>query len=123
MPSAPAAASDVPSTTDGPSTRRPTPTWRKARAQAAAKSAPKASRGGDAILRVNTYDAVYAHVTVAGQSIDVPGTDKFKLAAGTYNVKLVNKYLKITRTCPVKLESGKVRTLRVSIEEGGCEVY
>ncbi|NVB77622.1 MAG: protein kinase [Kofleriaceae bacterium] len=131
VPSTEVAATDAP-TTDAPATDAATDPsqdspkarlWRRSLAKVAAKSSPKPTRSGDAILRVNTYDAVYARVTVSGHSMDVPGTEKFKLPAGTHVVKLVNKYLKITRTCPVKLEAGKVRTLKVSMEEGGCEVY
>jgi hypothetical protein len=125
VPSTPPA--DLPEIVMAPADDEPAPApahkWKKARAQAAAKSSPKASRGGDAMLRVNTYEAVYARVSAGGQSIDVPGTEKLRLSAGTHVVKLVNKYLGITRTCSVKLEAGKVRTLKVSMEEGGCEVY
>jgi hypothetical protein len=95
------------------------PAQRKARGAAApARSGARA----DALLRVITYNGVWAWAYVGNQRIDVPGTSKFKLPAGTYVVKLKNTDLGVTRSCKVVLEAGQVKTLKVEMEENLCDV-
>ncbi len=90
---------------------------------AKARSAPVTKRAAeaDAMLRVSTYEAVWARVFVGGQQQEVPFA-KFKLASGTYTVRLKNTDLGVTRTCTVTLDAGQVRTLKVDMEEGGCDL-
>jgi hypothetical protein len=54
--------------------------------------------------------------------MDAPGA-KFRLAAGTYTVRLKNTDLGVTRSCKVNVGEHDVTTLKVDMEEGGCEVF
>jgi hypothetical protein len=65
---------------------------------------------------------VWAWAFVGGQRLDAPGA-KFRLAPGTYTVRLKNTDLGVTRTCKVSLGEHDVTTLKVDMEEGGCEVF
>lgn len=94
------------------------PKPRKARV---ASSRP-AAKGGDKVLRIETYGAVWAWAFVGGQRMDAPGA-KFRLAAGTYTVRMKNTDLGVTRNCKVTLGERDVTTLKVDMEEGGCEVF
>ena len=85
-------------------------------------SRPVAKSGGDKVLRIETYGAVWAWAFVGGQRMDAPGA-KFRLAAGTYTVRLKNTDLGVTRNCKVTLGERDVTTLKVDMEEGGCEVF
>jgi serine/threonine-protein kinase len=92
--------------------------------KAKARTAPtptKRSGGAEAMLRVTTYNAVWAWVYIGSQRQEVPDA-KFKLAPGTYTVRLKNTDLNVTRTCSVTLEAGQVRSLKVEMEEGGCDL-
>lgn len=90
------------------------------KARVAARPAVKS--GGDKVLRIETYGAVWAWAYVGGQRMDAPGA-KFRLAAGTYTVRLKNTDLGVTRTCKVTVGEHDVTTLKVDMEEGGCEVF
>jgi serine/threonine-protein kinase len=92
----------------------------KPRKVRAARTATKS--GGDKVLRIETYGAVWAWAYVGGQRMDAPGA-KFRLSAGTYTVRLKNTDLGVTRTCKVSLGEHDVTTLKVDMEEGGCEVF
>jgi hypothetical protein len=94
------------------------PKPRKARVAAR----PAARSGGDKVLRIETYGAVWAWAFVGGQRMDAPGA-KFRLAAGTYTVRLKNTDLGVTRSCKVNVGEHDVTTLKVDMEEGGCEVF
>ncbi len=88
-----------------------------------ARVAPRpVAKGGDKVLRIETYGAVWAWAFVGGQRMDAPGA-KFRLAAGTYTVRLKNTDLGVTRNCRVTLGERDVTTLKVDMEEGGCEVF
>lgn len=76
----------------------------------------------DKVLRIETYGAVWAWAYVAGKRMEAPGA-KFRLAAGTYTVRMKNTDLGVTRTCKVTLGERDVTTLKVDMEEGGCEVF
>jgi len=103
-----AAVKDAPAPQPTRKTREKTPTR---------TAAPKV---GDRVLRVETYNGVWAWAYVGSQRLDVPGA-KFKLAPGTYTVRLKNTDLGVTRTCTVTLGAREVTTLKVDMEEGGCE--
>lgn len=87
-----------------------------------AQSRSRAAAKNDKVLRIETYGAVWAWAFVGGQRMDAPGA-KFRLAAGTYTVRLKNTDLGVTRTCKVALGEHDVTTLKVDMEEGGCEVF
>ncbi len=75
----------------------------------------------DAILRVNTFEGVWAWAHVNGRRQYAPGA-KFKLAAGRYTVRLTNPDLNLAHTCTVTIDSGEVVTLKVELEVGECDV-
>lgn len=124
-PTAAAPTPTVPATTDTPvgapivdEPVAPVAAAKKTKARTASTST---KRGADAMLRVTTYNAVWAWVSIGSQRQEVPDA-KFKLAPGTYTVRLKNTDLKVTRTCSVTLEAGQVRSLKVEMEEGGCDL-
>jgi hypothetical protein len=89
----------------------------KKRVQTAPKTAVKADR----VLRVETYKGIWARASIGDMELDVPGA-KFRLAPGTYTVRLRNTDMHVTRTCTVTLGVHEVTTLRVAMEEGGCDI-
>jgi serine/threonine protein kinase len=73
----------------------------------------------DATLRVVTDEGTWAKVIIGSEAQEAPGA-KFHLAAGTYTVRLRNSDLDISMVCQVSLEAGKVKTLRVALEDKQC---
>jgi hypothetical protein len=73
----------------------------------------------DATLRVITDEGTWAKVIIGSEAQEAPGA-KFHLAAGTYTVRLRNSDLDIAMACQVSLEAGKVKTLRVALEDKQC---
>ena len=106
-----------------PATKSDKEPWnaRKARnAQAQSTKRKVVATGGEGTLRVETYEGVYAAAYVNGERQDVPGAS-FKLAPGTYKVRLNNPSLHLSKTCTAVVSSGKTMTLRVDLEEGTCD--
>jgi serine/threonine-protein kinase len=111
----PAVTPDKDKDKDKDTTKRDTP--RKPVRSAQAKKKPAQA---DSMLRVNTYDAAWASVHVNGETKHIPEA-KFKLPAGTYNVRLRNPQI-ASRSCRVSIASGKTVTLTVDLVEGTCDV-
>ena len=86
-----------------------------------ARSAPLEKKPGDAVLKVNTLDGTWAYVRIGSERVQTPGA-RFKLAPGSYVVKLEND-IDPARACSVKLAPGQVRTLTVEMEEGSCALH
>jgi hypothetical protein len=81
----------------------------------------RAAKKADAVLRVNTFEGVWAWAHVNGRRQYAPGA-KFKLAAGRYTVRLTNPDLNLAHTCTVTIDPGEVVTLKVELEVGECDV-
>ena len=93
---------------------QPKQTVRKAKSTPVRKAAV-----ADATLRIVTDDGTWAKVSVGADTQEAPGA-KFHLAAGTYTVRLRNSELAISMACNVSLDAGKVKTLRVALEDKQC---
>jgi serine/threonine-protein kinase len=85
-----------------------------------ARSAPIEKKLEEAQLKVNTLDGTWAYVRIGSERLQTPGA-RFKLAPGTYVVRLEND-IDPPRTCSVRIGAGQARTLTVEMEEGSCAV-
>jgi hypothetical protein len=70
------------------------------------------------VLRVNTTNGTWAYVRIGATRGETPGA-RFKLAPGTYRVRLSND-IDPARECTVSLAPGRTQTLTVAMEEGEC---
>jgi serine/threonine protein kinase len=82
------------------------------------KPAPAAPKKLDATLRVKS-DGAWAEVSIGKDLQPLPGA-KFHLAAGKYVVHVRNTEMGVSFPCAVSLESNRVVTLTVSVEEQQC---
>ena len=120
-PAAPEPAAAAMAVSEPPAPPRSTIARRPSPAREVTLRRERAAKKADAILRVNTFEGVWAWAHVNGRRQYAPGA-KFKLAAGRYTVRLTNPDLDLAHTCTVTIDPGEVVTLKVELEVGECDV-